>query len=136
MTRRWGHGDFQRGNLLTVRRSLGTVLDWDAASPGSLPLLDLLHLIATTDRSLRRMPHGARCTRGLPRVVRSRYGAALGEYCDATGIPADTPTLETLVLAYWLTRVARDLRVFGERGSNEQWLELNVHRPLAELRER
>ena len=45
--RGFGHGDFFAGNLLSAADRLTGVLDWDAAGPGRLPLVDLLHLELT-----------------------------------------------------------------------------------------
>ena len=44
LPRGFAHGDFFRGNLLVENGVLVGVIDWDAAGPGRLPLIDLLHL--------------------------------------------------------------------------------------------
>lgn len=134
LERGWGHGDFHPGNLLIDRGALATVLDWDAAEPGALPLLDVLHLIATSEPSLRRLPHGARCSGTLWPLAEAGEDPRIRSYCEATGTPSDPPTLLALAHAYWLTRVARDLREFADRAGREEWLELNLRRPLSDLR--
>ena len=130
LPRRWGHGDFHPANLIVRDGRLDKVLDWDAASPRALPGLDLLHLIATTDPALRRMPHGVRCSGPLLAWARGEEGRPLRAWLEAAGVSADAETLRSLIAAYWLGRVARDLRTFPDRSGRERWIELNVRRPL------
>jgi hypothetical protein len=129
----WAHGDFWPRNLLARGDRLLGVLDWDAATPSALPLLDLLHLIALADPQLRRLPHGERCRRGLWPLARAGGDARLRSHCAAAGVPDDSVTLEALAIAYWLTRVARDLRTFADRPARGDWMKSNLRRPLAEL---
>jgi hypothetical protein len=129
----WAHGDFWPGNLLARGDRLLGVLDWDAASPSALPLLDLLHLLALADPRLRRLPHGDRCRRALWPLARAGGDARVRGHCAAVGVPHDPATLEALAIAYWLTRVARDLRTFADRPARGDWMNDNVRRPLAEL---
>jgi aminoglycoside phosphotransferase (APT) family kinase protein len=129
----WAHGDFWPRNLLARGDRLLGVLDWDAASPSALPLLDLLHLIALADPQLKRLPHGERCRRGLWPLARAGGDARLRSHCAAAGVPDDSVTLEALAIAYWLTRVARDLRTFADRPARGDWMKSNLRRPLAEL---
>ena len=130
LPRRWGHGDFHPANLIVRNGRLDKVLDWDAASPRALPGLDLLHLIATTDPALRRMPHGVRCSGPLLEWARCEEGRPLRAWLEAAGVSADAETLRALIAAYWLGRVARDLHTFPDRSGRERWIELNVRRPV------
>lgn len=129
----WGHGDFWPANLLVRGGDLVGVIDWDAADPRGLPALDLLHLTALSDPRMRRFAHGRRCTEGLWPLARRGGDARLQAYCRATGTPSEPEVLEALVTAYWLNRVARDLRTFADRGERPAWLEANLHEPLAHL---
>jgi aminoglycoside phosphotransferase (APT) family kinase protein len=129
----WAHGDFWSRNLLARGDRLLGVLDWDAASASALPLLDLLHLMALADPRLRRLPHGERCRRALWPLARSGGDARLRSHCAAVGVPDDPGTLEALAVAYWLTRVARDLRTFADRPARRDWMDANVRLPLTEL---
>jgi hypothetical protein len=131
LPRHWGHGDFHPGNLIVRDGRLAAVLDWDAASPAALPGLDLLHLIATTDPALRRLPHGGRCSGPLQEAALGQGGGELRAWLAGIGVEPEEPTIRALVVAYWLGRVARDLRTFGDRSSRGQWIELNVVRPAA-----
>ena len=134
LTRGWGHGDLHPGNLLVEDGGLGTVLDWDAGAPDALPLLDLLHLIATARPAVRRLPHGLRCTRVLWPLAASGGDEHIDAYHDATGMERSRATLLALAHAYWLIRVARDLERFHAGADRNEWVEINVRRPLAELR--
>jgi hypothetical protein len=125
----WGHGDFHVGNLLCTREGLGSVLDWDAGRSDALPTLDLLHLVATSRRAVRRLPHGERCVKVLWPLARSGGDLNLRSYCEATGTPADPETLLALAQAYWLARTARDVEAFPS-ARTPSWLELNLRRPL------
>ena len=129
----WAHGDFWAGNLLARRGRLMAVIDWDAARPSGLPLLDLLHLIALGERRTRRLPHGRRCSEALWPLARDGGDERVRAYCEATGTPGDLDTLEALAIAYWLSRVGRDLRTFADRAGRRTWMAENVHRPLAAL---
>jgi aminoglycoside phosphotransferase (APT) family kinase protein len=129
----WIHGDFWSRNLLSRGDHLVGVLDWDAASPSALPLLDLLHLTALDDPRLRRLPHGERCRRALWPLARAGGDVRLRSHCAAVGVRDDPATLEALAIAYWLTRVARDMRTFADRPARGDWMEANVRRPLMQL---
>jgi aminoglycoside phosphotransferase (APT) family kinase protein len=134
LDRAWGHGDFHPGNLLVDRGTLDSVLDWDAAHPAALPLLDVLHLSVTAEPRSRRLSHGARCSDELWPLARAGGDARIRAYCAATETPGEPATLLALSEAYWLTRVARDLREFSDRARRDEWLELNLRRPLREIR--
>ena len=129
----WVHGDFWPGNLVVRRGRLRAVIDWDAALRDGLPMLDLLHLTALGGNEVRRLPHGARCTRVLWPLARSGGDQRMRAYCEATATPATPAVLEALAQAYWLSRVGRDLRTFADRGGRRSWMRDNVHRPLAAL---
>ena len=60
LTLGWGHGDFWQENLLTDGERLVAVLDWDTATPASLPMLDLMDLIALSRRRDRGLTPGPR----------------------------------------------------------------------------
>jgi len=131
--RGWAHGDFSPGNLVVDEGRLRRVLDWDSAAPEALPVLDLMHLIALSSRRTRSLPHGARVTQVLWPMARAGGDEPTRRWCAATGVPRDAAMLQSLVFAYWLARVARDLRTYADRPSRRTWMEANVHRPLREL---
>lgn len=130
----WAHGDFWPGNILAREDRLLGVVDWDGAGPSRLAALDAMHLIVMSEPSLRRMPHGARCSQWLWPLARAGGGECIQAYCAATSTPTDPATLEALAVAYWLQRVARDVRGFVDRLSRPRWLDANLHSPLNELR--
>jgi aminoglycoside phosphotransferase (APT) family kinase protein len=130
----WGHGDFWSGNLLAPRRpGLTAVVDWDAADPRALPLLDLLHVTGLASTRLRRLTLGERCVDVLWPLARAGGDARMRSYCASTGTPGDRGTLEALAVAYWLVRVGRELRTFADRPRRPVWMTANLHAPLAAL---
>jgi Phosphotransferase enzyme family len=129
----WVHGDFWLGNLLVEAGRLLGVLDWDASTPRGLPLTDALHLIALGDRDVRRLPHGRRCTERLWPLARAGGDTRLRRCLARTGAPDDPATLEGLAVAYWLSRVARDVRTFADRTRRPTWMAVNLVNPLANL---
>jgi aminoglycoside phosphotransferase (APT) family kinase protein len=129
----WAHGDFWNENLFVNRGRLVAVIDWDTASPSSLPALDLMDLIALSGRRTRDMPAGTRLTRVFLPAAQHGGGVHMRSYCRATGTPGDRETLTALAIAYWLDRVGRELGSYGDRPRRPHWTEANVHSPLREL---
>jgi hypothetical protein len=124
--RGFGHGDFFSGNMLADGNRLTGVLDWDAAGPGRLPVIDLFHL------ELTRVPYGtdddwgrAVVDRLLP-AARSGGSPLVRRYASALGLDLDPQLLEALVFAYWLEYVAYQLRAHPDRLSSPAWIEGNV----------
>jgi hypothetical protein len=124
--RGFGHGDFFAGNMLAEGNRLTGVLDWDAAGPGRLPVVDLLHL------ELTRVPYGtdddwgrAVVDRLLP-AARGGGSALVQRYASAVGLEIDPQLLEALVFAYWLEYVAYQLRAHPDRLSSPAWIAGNV----------
>jgi aminoglycoside phosphotransferase (APT) family kinase protein len=134
--RGWAHGDFWPANLLVDGRNLVAVLDWDSATPGTPALLDVMHLLLLSDRRARRLTHGSRSLRVLLPLARDGGDARMRRYCAATATPSGASTLEGLALAYWVSRVGRDLRTFENRPSRRAWMEANLHQPVRELARR
>jgi hypothetical protein len=129
----FAHGDFWNRNLLVCRGGLSTVLDWDWACARALPALDLMDLVTLSARRTRHMPLGRRFLDVLWPLNRDGGNRLMRDYCAATGVRLAAPTLEALAIAYWLDRLARDLRPFVERGAHAAWLDVNARAPLAEL---
>jgi Phosphotransferase enzyme family len=133
LERGFGHGDFFPGNLLAVGDRLTGVLDWDAAGPGRLPLVDLFHLEVT------RRPYGsddrwgrAVLERLLP-VARDGGDAALRRYCREVDLAADARVLQALVSAYWLEYAAYQLRTHRDRHLQPDWIKNNVELVALEM---
>lgn len=133
LTLGWGHGDFWQENLLTDGERLVAVLDWDTATPASLPMLDLMDLIALSRRRDRGLTPGPRLAGVLLPLIRAGEDTRIRAYCDATGVPPDRRTLEALALGYWIDRTARDLRDTPDRRVRPTWIAQNVRAPLSQL---
>jgi hypothetical protein len=117
------HGDFWHGNLLVRNGRLAGVIDWDAADDHGLPFADLLHLLVAA-----RVPKGstgwgeqvaAELERPDPSPLLDRHAAAIG-------LPVDPPLRRSLVAAYWLDRLATQLRTYADRVARPRWLAANV----------
>jgi len=129
--RGFAHGDFWAHNLLVEHGHLTGVVDWDGAGPGRLPLLDLLHMRLSAQRERTRQYLGAALLDQLPAL---KAGDPLVKsYCERIGLAAGPELLEYLAIAYWLDRVAFELRMFGDRAFRPLWMQENVHRVLERL---
>jgi hypothetical protein len=124
--RGFGHGDFWTGNLLTDERGLSGVVDWHAAGPGRLPLIDLLHLRLSTIFQRRRQYLGDALVEHLLPWARAGGDEVARSYCRRIGLEVDPTRLEALVAAYWITRTAQELELYGDRVERPLWMRHNV----------
>jgi hypothetical protein len=122
----FAHGDFFAGNLLATGNRLTGVVDWDAAGPGRLPVLDLLHLQLTRSGAFGDAEWGRVLLERLLPAARAGGDEPTRLYCREIGLEADRMLLETLVLAYWLDHVAYQLRAHPVRRVQPAWIEGNV----------
>ena len=122
LPRGFAHGDFFAGNVLADNGHLTGVIDWDGATPGALPFLDLIHLRHTQDHPVPDDEWGPALIQFLLPWAHRPYDAATRRYCDRLGIELDHRTLEAVVLAYWLSRVAYQLATHRFRQSQQTWL--------------
>jgi hypothetical protein len=126
LRRGFGHGDFWGGNLLTDGERLVGVVDWAAAGPRRLPLMDLLHLHVSARRWLTNGHLGpALIEEFLPWARKGGEGDDLDEYVHRLDLALTSKKLEALVVAYWLDRVANELRTFSDR-ARSSWVDQNV----------
>ena len=127
------HGDFWAENFMVRDGRLDTVLDWEWAARGALPLLDLFDLIALSRRRVRDLTPGERFTEVLWPLVRAGGDDRVADYCRALDVPTDRETLESLAVAYWLSRVGRQLHPLSVFLQREGWMECNVSEPIRQL---
>ena len=131
--RGFAHGDFFRGNLLVEDGRLVGVVDWDAAGPGRLPLLDLLHLRHMNEQRPADLDWGPTLIEHLLPWARAGGDGLAREYCLRVGIEPTPERLEGLVAAYWLERLAYQLSTYADRSVRPRWLERNVTHVLRAL---
>lgn len=130
-----GHGDFWRENLIVRRGRLRAVLDWEWAGVDSLPLLDLMDLIAYFGfRRMRGLTPGTAFTEVLWPLAQGGGDQRIRLYCADTGTPCDVRTLEGLTMAHWLLRTARAGLNRVERMGYRRWFDDNIAVPLTQLR--
>lgn len=126
----FAHGDFWRENLLADGEHLVGVVDWEHAGSGRLPLLDLLQLVATQPRDDARSITAVVVGRLLP-WARAGGDPLVRRYCGLLDVEPEPATLQRLVLAFWLDRLARQLEKCGDRGGSPRWTADNVDPVLA-----
>lgn len=124
--RGFGHGDFCSHNLLVSDGRLAGVVDWEAASRSSLPLVDLLHLTLTASSPPDIYRWGPALIHHLLPVPKSGGGPVIRGYLERIALDLDRPTLEALVAAYWLRRASYQLGTYIERSRDRLWIERNV----------
>jgi len=126
----WIHGDFWPGNLLTApsgARVTG-IVDWDCATPGQLPLHDLLHLHVLAQRLASGGELGDLVVRALHRGIDQTLEVPLGEVAGWL----DTIPQRAALLLYWLRHVLLFIDSGGDH-DNPRWLRANVERVLANV---
>jgi Phosphotransferase enzyme family len=124
--RGFGHGDFWTRNLLVDERGLSGVVDWHAGGPGRLPLIDLLHLRLSTIFQRRRQYLGDALVEHLLPWADAGGDEVARSYCRRVGLEIDPARLKALVAAYWITRTAQELELYGDRVERPLWMQHNV----------
>jgi len=125
--RGFAHGDFWTENLLTDSGRLVAVVDWAAAGPGRLPLLDLVHLRVSARRWSKREDIGTAVLAEMDTWARSGGDRWTQAYCRELDFVVDRARLEAFLVAYWLERVALELTTYSDRAT-PAWLDTNVRR--------
>jgi aminoglycoside phosphotransferase (APT) family kinase protein len=128
----FAHGDFFAGNLLVgTDGRLAGVVDWDAAGPGRLPLLDLLHLKLTRAGPFADDDWAEAVGARLLPLARAGGDDDVQRYCRELDLPAEPALLEAFVYAYWLDYAAYQLRAHPVRRVQRSWVDGNVERVAA-----
>ena len=136
LPRGFAHGDFFRGNLLVEEGRLAGVVDWDAAGPGRLPILDLLHLRHMGKHLPADRDWGSTVVRRLIPWARAGGDELTRGFCRRLEIEPTADLLEALVVAYWLERLGYQLSMYADRTGRRVWLERNVDEVLRAVAER
>jgi Phosphotransferase enzyme family len=132
----FGHGDFWFNNLLVEGGRLSGVVDWEAAGPGRLPLLDLFQLTIVERMAGDPYGWGRAIVEHLLPACRAGGDALTRRYLAQTGRDLRPSELEALALAYWLDRAASQLTAHVGRLGDRAWLAANVDLVLAAARGR
>jgi hypothetical protein len=106
--RGFAHGDFWSGNLLVRDGALSGVVDWAAAGPGRLPLLDLFHLHIGCRRERAGLSLGSAFL-AYADARTDAETAAIRAYCARVGVSPSDGENDALLAAYWLEALAREL---------------------------
>jgi hypothetical protein len=133
LPRGFAHGDFFRGNLLVGNGALVGVIDWDAAGPGRLPLVDLLHLRHMNEHRPADLDWGPTIVEHLLPWARAGGDGPASDYCRRVGIEPTPEHLEALAAAYWLERLAYQVATYADRAERPRWIERNVVQVLNAL---
>lgn len=132
LPRGFAHGDFWGRNLLVDSERLVGVLDWAGAGTGRLPLLDLLHLHVSATRWTRNLDLGPVLVKEFLPWARAGADPSVRAYCQRLGLHVTRSELESLVVAYWLGRVAHELKTTRHR-DQPAWLRRNVLEVLGDV---
>ena len=130
LPRGFAHGDFFRGNLLVDAGRLAGVVDWDAAGPGRLPFLDLLHLRHMGKHLPADRDWGLTVVHGLLPWARAGGDELTRGFCRRLGVDPTPALLESLAVAYWLERLGYQLSTYADRTERRVWVERNVDEVL------
>ena len=119
----WAHGDLHPGNVLVAEGVVQGIIDWGGACNKSLPVLDLVHWLLTTELT------------GGPRELGGRVAGRLGAPRCWTGaeqrlllsVPggAELPA-RVLLLLSWLQHVQANLAKSERYSASPVWLRRNV----------
>lgn len=130
------HGDFWAENLLFDEGRLTAVLDWEWSSTSSIPLFDVLDLASTARWRDRHRSFGSRFAHVLVPLAEGDAHPAFVAYLGAqglSGVAGDHETLTTLLAAYWLDWVTRELQTAPGHEAASEWLADNLHKPLEHI---
>ena len=129
------HGDFWAQNLLVRGERLAGVVDWEAAGPGRLPLLDLFQLRINAEQPHVDLAWGPTIVRHLLPQARAGGDALTRTFCARIEIAPTREQLTALVAGYWLDRLAYQLGSYAERRRQPTFIAQNVEaviRPFAD----
>jgi peptidoglycan/xylan/chitin deacetylase (PgdA/CDA1 family)/aminoglycoside phosphotransferase (APT) family kinase protein len=124
----FGHGDYWAGNLLARDGRLAGVVDWEGAGTGRLPVIDLLHLLLSSEALRSRRPHGRVVVEYLERIGDDELVAS---YCERLGLELRPEQLRMLAAAYWLDYTGDQLARSIDPETRPEWVRENVHAALA-----
>jgi thiamine kinase-like enzyme len=131
----WIHGDYWPGNILISQDDLSVtgILDWEAALPDDLPLLDIANLLISTRIILQRKELGdviIELLRGDALLPREQY--LLDE--SVSGLSGDRIEIRTMLLLHWLRHIGSNLDKSNRFAKNKLWIARNVEAVLEYLR--
>jgi hypothetical protein len=127
----WCHGDYWVGNiLLDGGECIAGIVDWDAARPDGLPLVDLVHLILTTRAVAERIHLGTAVNQVLDGRPWSTLEDGLLTRAGST-LPATPGHRRAAVLLAWLGHVGTVLTKRPAYGCERKWPAQNVDAVLS-----
>jgi hypothetical protein len=128
VTAGWTHGDYHPGNVLSgPDGSAGGIVDWCAAEPDGMVVLDTVGFLLAVEMSARRSALGAVVARQV-RVDRANQLPSLVGRVQVAS-PDDGLDLRTLVLLAWLRHAAHFIATEPPGFLNPIWVSRNL-RPV------
>lgn len=116
------HGDLWAGNVLLDRGAVAAFVDWDAYHPSAVGGTDILELVATERRLLRRLTLGdVWRTEPWREAVVTRHLQAIDGDTDAARV------------SWWLAEAANSVRRDPDLMTDRRWLDVNLGSVLASL---
>jgi ubiquinone/menaquinone biosynthesis C-methylase UbiE len=124
----FSHGDFWPGNLLFgTRGELLGVIDWEAAVPHFLPLLDLLHCLLSIRAESERLAPTDLFGRVMSEGLKPAERRLVDEYAEKMNFRLSPGQVRAFVLLDWLLRISA--RVEPRQATwwcEQEWLRDNV----------
>ena len=126
----WQHGDYKLENILIniQLKNIVGVIDWDHSDKNGLPVLDLIHLIATREKIFQEKDLDRIICYGiLPLSLSEGMKSILKNYCIALQINLEL--IPFFIVLYWIHHVVVRCGV-SDLWHNREWLERNISDPL------
>ena len=128
----WSHGDFSLKNVTVSDRPLRMtgLIDWDLSRKVSLPLLDLLHLIARERMVDERLTlHGVLRKYLFPLALGRVTNQLLSKYVENLAI--DHSVIPALCIMYWVSRIHGHIGSLNDLDSD--WVNKNFVRVTEDI---
>ncbi len=125
----WVHGDLWPGNLLFATGpglELTGIVDWDRARHGDVCLLDVINLVAYSQKLRRRRELGEELALSLadPRV--GSIGEYARNYLLALGQAADNHVIRAATTLFWLRFASSNMRRYPALRADRRWTARNI----------
>ena len=134
----WVHGDYSpqtillrgggSGGVALADLEITGIIGWEAAAPQHPPLLDLIHLLVSTEMLVERQELGAVVCAMLTPPGRAKLERSLAQLSQNDLSAVD---LRTFTLLFWLRHIQNSVTTSRRCADNASWIANNVECVLA-----